>query len=629
MMHANPMLVALWLVLSGDVADSAAKCPLGKCSEQHAEPEACMTSRLLTLQSEQGHILLQSRHSSYSSQGAGLLASLQQPEWEVDQKEREVGHGTKASPVSKDAEPEKSNEVSEFLNGQPKISGVQDARREFGYIQSPPPNEPASNMSQNISFWNISIIPDEQPFVIDSNMEVVHETVAFMLVLFVAFVMSLTYLVNYPDLDIRQAAWQLLSRTVSIFIAVLISKSTKEVLCELIDMSCDNEVTETLSAVYEQHHEATIKAISISFCRWLMLWLAFQLFMLQYRGSQIVAISRLGGHVVAFAGMDAFTDLQSGEAPFDALRRTAVNSFGCALLVGVLMWLGAELAEAARKNISMKSSDPESLKEWLRECREAEDEAASLIIGLLLSQTIRHAISGEHPPLHGGKPKSKSNNQVFILLVIAIGLAALAARLETLLKNVLGDVASPVVQRHKKGIARSIRVAVVTMSMTMAWCILYWGEWFIYNWTEDKGVAHGDRMSALLVVAAVLSALCFAGIFIMVFAGRSSTFAAHNTGFHALSVGLGLVVGCAWEDVFIEAVGGVQLNFFKLKASYSTLLVIFILCLVTVPAWMLYILPQAENAIAAHSDQPHPANGSSSEQPNDANCQADSNEESS
>jgi hypothetical protein len=346
--------------------------------------------------------------------------------------------------------------------------------------------------------------------------------------------------------------------------------------------------------------------------------------MFQYSGEYIVAISKLGGHVVAFAGMDAFSALQSGEPPFDILRKTWVNSLICDVVVAVVMTLVLDLCRECREYMSHFSSDPKSLKMWLHECREADGEAASLILGLLLSATIRHAISGEHPPLHGGKPKSKSNDEVFLLFAVAMVLGFTVVRLELLLRRLLdlhvedgqtGRPSSMFAEKHKKGISRVIRVFVDTVSMTMAWCLLYWGEWFIYNWTNDKGVGYGDRMSALLVVAAVLSGLCFAGIFVINFAvSQINSGTVHLThGLYGLSIALGLVVGCAWEDVFIEAVGCMkQLNVLKLTTMNSTLLIISILCAVALPAWMFYIHPHVEHA-KAHANAPEDTNSDEEE----------------
>jgi len=314
------------------------------------------------------------------------------------------------------------------------------------------------------------------------------------------------------------------------------------------------------------------------------------------------AWSKLGGHIVAFAGIDAFTALESGPAPFDVFRATALHHCGYVISVGLIMWLSMELAGGCRRSLV----DVEDREEWLDECREAEDEGAALIIGLLWSQTIRHAISGEHPPLHGGKPLGKSNSEVCVLLLIVFALAFIVVRLETLLKTVLANLEEAgKTERRKRRLARCVRVVLDTVSMTMAWCLLYWGEWVVYNRTDDRGVGHGDKMTALLVVAAVLSALCFAGIFVLVFGARSAAFEAKHCGLHGLGIALGLVVGCAWEDVFIEAVGGVrQLHLLQLQKSYSTILIILLLCVVTLPAWMLYIEPKSHRV----EDLPHASN---------------------
>lgn len=541
------------------------------CRYFHAvQAESCDASLNPSEQPAHGDILLQSWHVRHSSKGTYL-------------KESDILRGP-------------ANSTSSWGSGLVALSQQLETHAVTG---QQPAIDVATTQQPDLQIASAHAhdVGDEH----DTEREVAHSSVAAMLLLFVAFIMTLFYLVNFPDLDIQRATWQLLSRTISIFLAVLISKSTKEVTCEGLQMACEDKISERMSAVSEAQVEYAYGDIGIEFARWIIFWIIFQLYMLQYEGTFVVAISKLGGHIVAFAGLDAFTALQNGRAPFDVLRYNAKTSFVCAIFVGLVLLVFLGLWSGGRKFLAERTVKAESLKHWLHHCSEAENEAASLVVGLLLSQAIRHAISGEHPPLHGGKPKSKTNDEVFILFASAVGVGAVVTKLEQGLKTIVVYFG----KHEHPGFARFVRVVVDTVSMTMAWCLLYWGEWFIYNWTDDKGVGHGDRMTALLVVAGVLSFVCFSGIFIIAFAARNHVFAGHTTGLRALGSALGLVVGCAWEDVFIEAVGGVhQLNVFQLKASYSTLLIIFILCLVTLPAWMLYIMPQAERKRAqAAKDQ--------------------------
>mmetsp|Transcript_135349 Transcript_135349/g.235358 ORF Transcript_135349/g.235358 Transcript_135349/m.235358 type:complete len:597 (+) Transcript_135349:105-1895(+) len=578
-MHANAAIVFIWCSLHAAFTVGAENC------DATWDPFE---------QPAHGDVLLQSWHARHSSQDTHLE--------EKDQPRRRANSTSSKGGGVVVLLQQLDNEA--VTGQQPAVQNATTPQPQIQTASAQPPGiQPAPAVANSTTPFpqvqSASTQPPEVTDVHDTEREVAHSAVAAMLLLFVAFIMTLFYLVNFPDVDIQRATWQLLSRTISIFIAVLISKSTKEVMCEGLQLSCEHKISHRMSAVSEAGVEYAYAGIGIAFARWLMFWIIFQLYMLQYSGTFIVAISKLGGHIVAFAGLDAFTALQNGQAPFDLLRDKAINSFFCAMLVSLLLLLFLGIWGGGRKFFVERSSKAESLHHWLEYCNEAENEAASLVVGLLLSQAIRHAIAGEHPPLHGGKPKSKSNDQVFLLFACAIGVGAVVTKLEYILQHLrtLGPRA-----RHSKGLARFIRVVVDTVSMTMAWCLLYWGEWFIYNWTDDRGVGHGDRMTALLVVAGVLSFICFMGIIVLVFAARHHVFEAHTTGLHALGIALGLVVGCAWEDVFIEAVGGVnQLNVFELKASYSTLLIIFILCIVTLPAWMLYILPQAERKRAEAS----------------------------
>jgi len=420
-----------------------------------------------------------------------------------------------------------------------------------------------------------------------------HVAVAVMLLGFVAFVMALFYLVNFPDDDIQAATWRLLSTTMSIFLAVLMFSGTQHLLAFLTgshESEGESEHQEVTAAI--GHAGVTRDIISYAFVRFICFWLGLQIYTYfvhsrYHSGGTLKAIATLGSHIVAFSGMDAFGTLQE-EGFFSG------NLYHCiagVLVLGVIIWGLFYLAKWLRSLISQRTSDPEAMEEWLAECNSAQHESASLILGLMISQCIRFGITGSLPPLEGGSPMGKTSSQVHTLFAIAAFLGLAVVALEISLKRTIGDGD----QTSNKGrFRRALRVVRETLSMTMAWCLTYWGRWAFWMSTGDSGLGYGDKMTALLATSLFMSAFCFGCLLAIDFiAGRL----VGENGIHGLIIlgnSLGLVLGLAWEETFHEAVGAIgSVHLFPIGYELNVLVLICILVTTTLPAWMLYILPEA------------------------------------
>lgn len=432
-----------------------------------------------------------------------------------------------------------------------------------------------------------------------------HLAVALMLLGFLTMVIALFYLVNFPDEDIRQATWRLLSTTLSIFLAVLIFSVTQEFLACLVaggryvrDAGVSASKLSQALDPGEVGHSSPItnQVVYLTFGRFLILWMMLQ-FWLYYHQSRVTAlkaIGKLGCHVVAFAGMDAFGTLQDSWTFFQS---SVALSFVAVALTCIFIWAIFNLADSLRTTFAERSAYPQARQDWLHECRLAEHEAAGLILGLLLSQSIRFCISGYHPPLHGGAGKGHGYLEVFVLFLTALCLGAMVVPLEIIfarLKQTYREQAN-----SRDWVVRFIRATRETLSMTMAWCLVYWARWAFWFSTADDGLGYGDKMTALLTIALCLSFVCFGGVFIIDIA--AGNMARNNHGHNlaalvALGNALGLVMGLAWESTFHEAVTGIsQLQSLSFGYTINNIILICIIILIVLPAWILYILPQAIN----------------------------------
>lgn len=542
-----------------------------------------------------------------------------------EEKEEKVSIGTTQGEKEEEAS-KKEEEENENENTQEKVQNLgadtgstDDLANATAWGPQPPLKDPAWKADENF-------IKDDQPkrkhfeeqaVPVSANplgryeiMASMHLAVALMLLGFLTMVIGLFYLVNFPDGDIRQATWRLLSTTLSIFLAVLIFSATQEVLACLVAggryrrdagvfgiTSPASQLSQALDPGEVGHSSPiTSQVLYLTFGRFLILWMMLQcwLYYHQSRITALKAIGKLGCHVVAFAGMDAFGTLQDSWTLFQS---SVALSFVAVALTCIFIWAVFHLADSVRAKLAEKSVNPQARQDWLHECRLAEHEAAGLILGLMLSQSIRFCISGYHPPLHGGAGKGHGYLEVFVLFLTAVSLGAMVVPLEIIfsrLKQTYREQAN-----NRDWVARFIRATRETLSMTMAWCLVYWARWAFWFSTADEGLGYGDKMTALLTIALCLSFVCFGGVFVIDIAADNMARNNHSHNLAALVAlgnALGLVMGLAWETTFHEAVTGIsQLQSLPFGYTINNIILICVIILIVLPAWILYILPQAIN----------------------------------
>jgi hypothetical protein len=294
--------------------------------------------------------------------------------------------------------------------------------------------------------------------------------------------------------------------------------------------------------------------------------------------------------------MDAFASVQDT----GIFSGSVLGSFVACILSAMIIWLIFDVADWCRRKIVQRNFEEHARHHWIEHCREAEHETAALMLGLCVSQTIRFVILGHYPSMTSTAQKGKTSSQVISLFAVGIFLGFIVVPLEMAFSHII--------ETFTRGayIARFIRIVRETLAMTMAWCLVYWARWAFWAYTSDNGLGFGDKMTALLIMALFLSALSIVGVFLIEKAAGSLAHSGLHTlaGLVALSDALGFVMGLAWETVFKEALAGISvLQILPLGYTLNNLLLIFLLCLLMLPAWMWYILPEDLPRGASMSDK--------------------------
>merc|ERR1712228_966362 len=135
-------------------------------------------------------------------------------------------------------------------------------------------------------------------------------------------------------------------------------------------------------------------------------------------------------------------------------------------------------------------------------------------MGLLISMCVRYWIAGTLPPIHG-QPKGKSQSEVWLLFGISL-LSGLLVVATTVAKETYISKKTSYTIRRLAGITQQ------TVSMTMGWCLLFWGQWEFWSSTHGRGLGPGDQMTARIIMALTFSFMGFTSIYAIDFVADRS-----------------------------------------------------------------------------------------------------------
>jgi hypothetical protein len=400
----------------------------------------------------------------------------------------------------------------------------------------------------------------------------------------VAWIMMVYYQVNSKDADIAKATWGILNDMLSIFVAVLIFACTKHVSVQYFGEEDGHS-----------HEPPDLKTSLIALLR-LGLFFALVHGLLYYASKlehalwSMRTVGIVGGHIIGFAAIDVFGGLL--EQPFSHSLFCVVTLAGSILLFSGFLYL------VSHKLLTKLGGG----EEYHEVASESQHDAACLCFGLLVSMCVRYAIAGHMPPIHGA-PRDKSSMQVLALFTVTVVFGILVV--------VIGNLEAA---RKSRGMAAHVmELAQLTCSMTMGWCMLFWGQWWFWNGTHGHGAGSGSKMSARMLMAMIFSVGCFVAIRIVdCFADRASR--STEKGLRQLLSTFGIVMGLTWEACFTEAIEGIAADYEGATATLVDFGFTFTLSAVVLPAWALYILPKVmaedegkKKADAADEDSKEPS----------------------
>lgn len=395
--------------------------------------------------------------------------------------------------------------------------------------------------------------------------------IALMLVGMLAMFASLFCLVNYPHKNINQVTWTILSSTISLFCSVLIFSALKAV----IGMCVREKI-----GIHGHHLKPNWTVTWFSFAELIFTFILGQSFMVWYRQRhyRLMAWATIGGHMTAFAAIECFGNLYHYAFSSSWQR-------GCVLvlLASSAMWGLSELASYVRRTyLSPQAKEQQEL--FIEECDDAGSEYVSLTIGMLISLLARHMITGELPPVHGS-PRNKTQTEIWQLFAWATGL---------ILVLVIYTVASHTELRKKNQSGSLAHLAQYTLSMSAGWCLLSWGQWLFWS-SVGEYMSETDKMQARMIMAMAFSALVFCFIFIFDFIAANF---ATQFGMRAIISTMALLLGLAWESVFVLSIESISGHYLELPVQYicCELGLTGILLAVVLPGWVWYVLPKAEEA---------------------------------
>lgn len=406
----------------------------------------------------------------------------------------------------------------------------------------------------------------------------------------IAGVLSLSYLLNHRDNDIKQAAYEVLSTTISILCAILVFQAFNEIVLMLF--------------VSPDSGAAWLVAISVA---QLLSWHCTAELALAYATGAIgrtppttsigeitcrtKCYAVLLAHITGFAAINASCSIQQSY-----FSRTPLASASAVILCFIFLRCLQRVSDVCRRKIEELDDKVDDFEElWSEETKEAENDVMSFALSFTLIQVMRFDIGGVLPNLGEEEPATlfyHSALESYALLGVGSGFFVITfcgfywlAHLDWYFKRTTSEI-------------------IGTCGMCFAWCVFYGVQWRI-------GPLAPQAFEENYVLLAILTALMcsvFAFLFIFALDGICDIFehfSQQAQGFvsscpviekskavnslRKLLTVLGFLVGVAWEQAFDLAEE--SLANATAYPSASKFIFALISVFVLIPAWRWYILP--------------------------------------
>ncbi|CAE7531944.1 unnamed protein product [Symbiodinium sp. CCMP2592] len=428
--------------------------------------------------------------------------------------------------------------------------------------------------------------------------------ISLMLLGCMGFMMATFYLVNWPDDDIQQITWEIISSTTSIFGALLMFQGCNRVV-----------------HYYFLDHVSSWHQLVVNMLHMMLWFCVLQLVLAYYSGAvgqqeapaaRRAALSRascdiplrsvhlecaekhlhqirlnthawavLLGHVTGFAAVNAWSSVQQ------AIPRALCPAVPVAAYLGI-SYIYRTTARW-RYERTMADGEEDEYEEIWGECvAETEDEVISLSVSFLIAQVLRLCITGELPGLSGEDTEGTWHSTANCVLLLSVGLVLGVSELARLAYARSRGKAAPSDEETED---RSANWYQKIAAMSFGWCFHISVDWWVAS------SLHMDK--SMKAVVSALAGTCFA--FLLIFGlDKVADMNAHDAevdcALRTIITALGMLVGISWERCFDAAVAGVaEKHVGRLPPPVMNLLLAILLAAMVLPAWKWYIHPKLHN----------------------------------
>lgn len=392
----------------------------------------------------------------------------------------------------------------------------------------------------------------------------------------ISFVMSLFYLTNHSDPEMRRYTYEVISITISIFCAVLLFQSGND-LVEVYVLEGASEGFHLLVAglilVFWYCALQITLAVTSGAVDELIGWKSAPM---EEAEASIRCYAVLLAHMTGFASINFWSGLQQtplfSSSPAASLLTVPVSICGQLLL--------QRAAQAVRRRIALgdDGQEDEYEKLWDEQTVDAENDVAGLTLSWQTVQAARFLIGGALPNQEGEEPPAAlaghGAGEVLALLLLALAFAA--AVFATLLR--MHDL--PALR------VRVLQMVITVLSMGFAWSVFFGLDWVL----AGSGLAGGDGMMLSVLLATAIFFLSFVVIRLL-----DKLYDAPWTGdnvdeaIRQIIGAIGILIGFAWEQCFDHAT--MSLSLVMPMPHLSKLLLALFCAVILVPAWRWFILP--------------------------------------
>eukprot|EP00931_Biecheleriopsis_adriatica_P078767 TRINITY_DN52184_c0_g1_i1.p1 TRINITY_DN52184_c0_g1~~TRINITY_DN52184_c0_g1_i1.p1 ORF type:complete len:549 (+),score=94.90 TRINITY_DN52184_c0_g1_i1:28-1674(+) len=457
-----------------------------------------------------------------------------------------------------------------------------------------------------------------------------------------AFMMALFYLVNNADPEIRMYSWKVISSTVNIFSAVLIFAAINRLVKHLL-----------LDGAHEDHMRIDGYTVGVDFAQ-MLAWIGAMLFVLWYAARRarqlyekkdcehaahkhhldVKCWAMLFAHTAGFAAINCFGVLQQGFFSQSPMRAFLVVPLTAASL-SLLFWILGRIGRALRRR-RMLQLGAHFFQLWEDEAEEAENDTAALALSFLTCQALRFQTGGVLPDLEGEEPPATPSGFLLACSLLFAAIAVVSVFCLELKHEAL---------KARPYLHRSSEVFQLVCCMCCAWCSYYGMKRLVFSLQRHDGEEDQTMTEEVLrIVLAVLLSFCAfllifalnwivdrekmleakeaelmaqaraAGKVVKVYSGvdhsgiqllrsKSGNTEIKSTalqrklvlqGSMTLIKAMAILVGFSWEQAFDLSVNQTCAQFTYISTAWAELLFAALMVAMVLPAWRLYILPNAE-----------------------------------